>query len=197
MCMNAIGDAERRSVSAKTAARIITKADTQCVYLRGITMNEPRCQYPDCGKHWGHYVHHSESPDYDHDFVSPSEPTVGPTCICKTWETRLKDFEGTHRALVDGCPIHGKVRAGAVAPEPPLCPVCKITPMMRDAGGDWECPNRTVGGPHSRFATGEVSEAPEPTSKDCICPTVMEGPNNSLQILPECRWHGRNSIAGL
>jgi hypothetical protein len=42
-----------------------------------------------------------------------------PRCICKTWETRLKDCEGTHRALVDECPIHGKVRAEAVAPEPP------------------------------------------------------------------------------
>src|SRR5678815_1414661 len=56
----------------------------------------------------------------------------------------------------------------SVAPEPPFCPVCKVTPMMRDAGGDWECPNRTVGGPHSRFATGEVRGAPPPDDGKAI-----------------------------
>jgi hypothetical protein len=45
-------------------------------------MNEPRCAYPDCGEieqHWHHLQDEVKRNDRtNHDFVSPSEPEVGP-----------------------------------------------------------------------------------------------------------------------
>jgi len=139
-------------------------------------MNEPRCIV--CGKpeYADGYMKHA----FNHDF-SPSEPEVGPLGHCESLHGDI-----LHIHITEGLNPCVNWRAEAVAPEPPLCPVCKVTPMMRDAGGDWECPNRTVGGPHSRFATGEVREAPEPKPDKAL--------NTSHKIftyLQDCRFSGR------
>lgn len=43
---------------------------------------------------------------------------------------------------------------------------------------------------HAQHVCGEAA-ASDPEPRDCVCPTVMDGPNYSLQIIPECPWHSR------
>jgi len=72
--------------------------------MEGITMNEPRCQYPGCEKPETANIHRLGH----HEFVSPSEPEVGPTkpAECPLCHAESEDEAGDCCSPVeDSCPM--------------------------------------------------------------------------------------------